>query len=74
MTSALLVIAVVAAVVLVRRPSPAPSGPERRTVTAGREPARSGAAPAKAAVAPTERSVAASSGAEQPGPTGEVVR
>jgi NADH-quinone oxidoreductase subunit J len=38
MTSALLVIAVVAAVVLVRRAAPAAPGTERRTVGPGREP------------------------------------
>ena len=51
MTSALLVIAVVAAVVLVRRPSPAPPGHEHRTVVGGRGTARSGPAPARATVA-----------------------
>ena len=78
MTSALLVIAVVAAVVLVRRPSPAPPGHEHRTVVGGRGTARSGPAPARATVAergtPTERGSGASGGAEQSGSTGEVVR
>ena len=78
MTSALLVIAVVAAVVLVRRPSPAPPGHEHRTVVGGRGTARSGPAPARATVAergtPTQRGSGASGGAEQSGSTGEVVR
>jgi NADH-quinone oxidoreductase subunit J len=67
MTSALLVIAVVAAVVLVRRSPSAAPGAERKGPGPGREPVRAGPNPAAAAhqpaVAPRRTGAA---GAEQP--------
>ena len=76
MTSALLVIAVVAAVVLVRRPSPAPPGraPHGRGGT-GDGPVRPGSGRATAAERgpATERSAAATT-VRAAGPAGEVVQ
>ena len=77
MTSALLVIAVVAAVVLVRRVTPSTPGTERKASAAVREPSRPGpgqaGVPHRATV--TERAPvaqrSAGTGAEPPGPAGE---
>ncbi len=77
MTSALLVIAVVAAVVLVRRVPPTTPGTERKASTATREPGRPGPGPAGAPhrATVTERAPvaqrSAGTGAEPPGPAGE---